>query len=180
MEIKDILKMNPESECKISYYYTQEWNRCYYQLDEGKNLNPNDLPKLEEKYLFVDSGEHLINDDMDLVFDPKQEVLYEPSLYIEYEMIYSSKTFIKIFQKKIKELINSDDSNIDMDTDIDEADLWDELELLYHSRQFFNDLGYLLECNDFVKIEESDDNSYLWFTSTGMNVGEAVLFFEEI
>ena len=58
MEIKDILKMNPESECKISYYYTQEWNRCYYQLDEGKNLNPNDLPKLEEKYLFVDSGEH--------------------------------------------------------------------------------------------------------------------------
>lgn len=180
MEIKDILKMNPESECKISYYYTQEWNRCYYQLDEGKNLNPNDLPKLEEKYLFVDSGEHLINDDMDLVFDPKQEVLYEPSLYIEYEMIYSSKTFIKIFQKKIKELINSDDSNIDMDTDIDEADLWDELELLYHSRQFFNDLGYLLECNDFVKIEESDDNSYLWFTSTGMNVGEAVLLFEEI
>tara|TARA_B110000238_G_C16062212_1_gene411045 strand:- start:307 stop:834 length:528 start_codon:yes stop_codon:yes gene_type:complete len=175
MEIKDILKMNPESECKITYNYQADYTKCYFQLDEGKNLNPNDLPKLDEKYVLDGGGEHLTNDKYELVFDSNEEILYKPNLYVDYTMIYNSKTFIKIIQKKIKELMDSDYIYIDDE----EYMLWEAIEV-YKQKGFIIDLCSQLKCDDVIKIEESEENPYLWFTYSGMDFGEGELLLEEI
>ena len=176
MEIKDILKMNPESECKITYNGSATWLKCYYQLinDSNVNLNPNDLPKLDEKYIY-DGGEHFKNENNDFVYDPNQEIKFEYELHIGFKEVISSKTFISQIQKKINELIESNE--IDIDDELDE--FWSIIGA-FKTRGFIDGLTYGVECKDYIKLEYKEDNPYLWFNSYQIGEEDGEVLFEEI
>jgi len=176
MEIKDILKMNPESECEITYNGSETWENCYYQLKNNSNINleSNDLPLLDDKYL-ADAGEGLKNNNGDFVYDPNQDIKFEEYLDLNFKEIYTSKTFIGLIQAKIKELIDSDE--IDIDDELNE--LWDELGL-YHLRGFVSTISSAISCKDLIFSEQSEENLYLWFTSSQMDGNGGNILIEEI
>ena len=95
MEINELLKLNPNSECELKFTFTEEWKHCYYQLKNKSSpeLDPNNLPVLDEEYS-GDTGEPLLNDNDEEVFDPTQEIKYELYYEIEQSDTYKSKTFI--------------------------------------------------------------------------------------
>ena len=95
MDVNEILKMNPKSECKITYNGSEDWKNCYYQIknDTNKDLDLNKLPVLDDEYIH-DTGEPLYNDNNEEVFDPSQEIEYETYYTLEYKSVYKSKTFI--------------------------------------------------------------------------------------
>ena len=96
MDINELLKLNPNSECELKFTFTEEWKHCYYQLKNKSSpeLDPNNLPVLDEEYS-GDTGEPLLNDNDEEVFDPTQEIKYELYYEIEQSDIYKSKTFIR-------------------------------------------------------------------------------------
>ena len=69
MDGNEILKMNPKSECKITYSHTTEWRSCYYQIKNvtNKDLDLNKLPVLNNKYQ-NETGAPLFNDNNEQVF----------------------------------------------------------------------------------------------------------------
>jgi len=78
MDGNEILKMNPESECKITYNLSLTWGSCYYQIknDAKKDLDSNKLPVLNNEYQ-NETGAPLFNDNNEQVFDPSQEIEFE-------------------------------------------------------------------------------------------------------
>ena len=184
MGINEILKMDSNSDCKIHYDHCQEWNKCYYQqLDE--TLDPNNLPLLDKKY-HADAGDPFLNDKNEQVFDPSQEIEYTLDFDIECSLIYSSKTFIRLLQKKINELISSDEINIESD----ENELWDAMGFYYsddeevfmgETRGLVMNIAGLIGCDDLITIkEEVDDEGILWFSSVGTGNDQGGLFIEEL
>lgn len=175
-EIDEILKMNPKSECIITYEGYEEWKNCYYQIknDSNINLDPNKLPELDEKYM-NDSGDPLLNDEFDEVFDPSQEINYENDYTLQYKRVYKSKTFIGLFHTLIKKLIEHEIYNPEEDDSI-EFEVID----LYHGKGFIDDLCYKMGCDDVTCIEEKEDDELLWFTSSYKGFEHGDMTIEEI
>ena len=176
MDINAILEMDPKSECKIHYDGTEDWKHCYYQEKNESNadVDPNKLPVLDDEYLH-DTGEPLLNDDNQEVYDPTQEIQYELYHELGYKQIYSSKTFIGLIQKKIKELIDSGELS-------DESEDYEVLEALetQHGRGCLDELFYSIGCNDIECLEDSEDDSLLWFTSSQLDEEGGEIHIEEI
>ena len=176
IEIKDILKMNPESECNITYNGSESWDNCYYQLNNESNtsLELNDLPVLEDKF-FADTGKPLINDKEEYVYDPNQEIKFKQNLFLNFKQVYKSKSFIALIQNKIKELIKLNEISSNSEV----YELWEEMGL-DKSRVFVENLVYELNCNDLISESETQENLYLWFTSAQMSDEEGEFTIEEI
>tara|TARA_B100001287_G_scaffold235392_1_gene207529 strand:+ start:16697 stop:17227 length:531 start_codon:yes stop_codon:yes gene_type:complete len=176
MDINEILKMNPDSECKITYDGYEEWKNCYYQKknDSSVNLDTDKLPLLDDEYI-QDTGEPLYNDNNEEVFDPSQEIEYEYCYTMEYQTICKSKTLIGLLQNKIKELIDSGDYDPD-----DEYSEFSESLGIYHGRGFLDEFFYSVECNDIVILEEKEDDSLLWYTSSQLDEESGSISLEEI
>ena len=60
MNIKNILEIDSKKDCLIEYIYIEEWKQVNYQI-KGKEVDPNDLPVLDDKYICDDNGELLFN-----------------------------------------------------------------------------------------------------------------------
>ena len=176
MDIHGILEMDPKSECKMHYDGTEDWKNCYYQYKNESNaeVDPNNLPVLDDEYL-NDTGEPLFNDKDQEVYDPTQEVQYELYHELGYTQVYSSKTFIGLLQQKIKELIESDELSVDSD----EYEVLEALETS-HGRCCLDTLFYELGCKDIECLEDSDDDSLLWFTSSQLDLEGGEIYIEEI
>ena len=178
MDIKAILQMDPKSKCKIHYDGTEDWKHCYFQFknESNSNIDPNKLPLLDEEYL-NDTGEPLLNDDNQEVYDPEQEIEYERYHEIGYKQIYSSKNFIALMQKKLKELIDSgklSDESYDYE-------LFEALDLHQgHGRHCLDELFYEIGCKDADLEDESEDDSLLWFTSSQLDEEGGEIHVEEI
>ena len=176
MDINTILEMDPKSECKIHYDGTEEWKHCYYQYKNESNadVDPNKLPLLDDEYI-NDTGEPLLNDDDLYVYDPTQEIQYETYLEVGYKQLYSSKTFIGLIQKKIKELIDSGELS-------EESEEYEVLEALetQHGSGCIDELFFTIKCNDIECLENSEDDSLLWFTSSQLDEEDGVIHIEEI
>lgn len=176
MDVTEILKMNPESKCKITYEGSEEWKHCYHQFknDSHKDLDVNSLPLLDDEYI-GDTGEPLLNDKHNEVFDPTQEIEYELYYSVEFEVSAKSKTFIGLFQKKIKEWIESG-----------EYDPEDELEYFLqdlgvcHGRGYFENLCYEIGCNDLENSEKKEDDTLLWYTSSQLDEETGEFSIQEI
>ena len=169
MNIKQVLELDPKDEYEICYSGHKIWKHSYFQMSdsyEENEVDPNDLPVLDDKYINEDAGELLYNDKGEAVFDPQEEIKYESDFEMEYEMIYKSKTFIGLFQEKIKELeLETDDNGNVCDNEI-----LDKL-MIHHGVGFIESLFDSVKCNDKVCILEnwgdlSDHPYLLWFTST--------------
>lgn len=180
MDINEILNMDPKSECKIHYDATEDWKNCYYQYKNESNadVDPNKLPVLDDEYLH-DTGEPLFNDKYEAVYDPTQEIHYELYYGLGYQQVYSSKTFIGLFQKKIKELIKSGELEADDDGDFEMYELKEALGA-YHGRGFVDEITYGVGCKDLVYIEDSEDDKLLWFTSSQLDLESGEIWIEEI
>ena len=178
MDIEGILKMDPKSECKITYDGYYEWKHVYYQNKGSTDLNPNDLPLLDDEYLH-DGGTPLYNDNNEEVFDPTQKIEYETFLSIPWGYVYTSKTFIGLLQKNINEFIDSLDQEVG-----DEYDDWELIEWLgtrKGSRGAIEDIAYSIGCKDLKQISEYDDEeSYLWFTSSQLDEEGGDISIEEL
>jgi hypothetical protein len=176
MDINAILEMDPNSECEIHYDGTEDWKHCYFQYinESNADVDPNKLPLLDDEYL-NDTGEPLLNDDNQEVYDPTQEIQYELYHELGYKQIYWSKTFIGLLQKKIKELIDSGELS-------DESDDYEVLEALetQRGRCCLEELFYSIGCNDIKCLEDSDDDSLLWFTSSQLDIEGGEIHIEEI
>lgn len=165
INIKDILELDIKEESVIEYYYTEVWKQAYFQ-NMHKKIDPNSLPILDKKYLCDDNGELLYNNKGEAVFDPNQEIKYEFQLDKSYTRIYKSKNFIGLFKEKIRDLEIDDDGNCDryelmecLDLDFDyDFPVDDFLHI------FFSKIG----CDNFC-IEDSEDNQFLWFSSTQLD-----------
>jgi len=196
MQLDEILKMNPKSECKIHFEGGEYWRDCSFQYapeitDIGIG-DVNDLPLLDDEYL-EDAGSPLYNDNNQAVYDPNEEIEYEDSLKLIFKGVYTSKTFISLMQKKIKEVLK--DSEVDpYDDDYD-----DGLQMVLEEMDINFGAGILdmlkdeIKCNDLVCIEEIGVQNYytkipglesemelLWFTSSQLDEEYAEIFFEEI
>jgi hypothetical protein len=179
MKIKEVLELDPKKEYEIWYSGHNIWKQAYYQ-ESGyyleKEINPNDLPVLDNEYR-SDTGELLYNDKGEAVFDPTQEIQYEFQLEREYEKIYKSKTFIRLFQEKIKELeLETDDEG-----NCDDNEIMEKL-MIKHGIGFLEELFDSVGCNDQVCIEDDDgrispNDWLLWYSSTLLDdeYGELVI-----
>tara|TARA_B100000959_G_C14688707_1_gene503757 strand:+ start:103 stop:642 length:540 start_codon:yes stop_codon:yes gene_type:complete len=171
--------MDSKSECKITYDGYYEWKHVYYQNKGSTDLNPNDLPLLDDEYL-NDTGTPLYNDNNEEVFDPTQKIEYDTFLSIPWGYVYTSKTFIGLLQKAIKEF--RDEVEVE---DVDNED-WEFLEWLdcdpeVRSRGAIEDIAYSIGCKDLKQISEYDEEeSYLWFTSSQLDEEGADYEFEEL
>tara|TARA_B110000240_G_scaffold194462_1_gene242156 strand:- start:649 stop:1197 length:549 start_codon:yes stop_codon:yes gene_type:complete len=165
MNIKNILEIDSKKDCLIEYIYIEEWKQVNYQI-KGKEVDPNDLPVLDDKYICDDNGELLFNNKDEAVFDPEQEIKYAFLMQKEYKRIYKSKNFIGLFQEKIKELEIDDEGNCD------EYELMECLNLDYDYDFPVDDFLNLLFSSissDNICIEDSEDNHFLWFSSTQLD-----------
>ena len=182
MDVNEILKMNPKSECKITYNGSEDWKNCYYQIknDTNKDLDLNKLPVLDDEYIH-DTGEPLYNDNNEEVFDPSQEIEYETYYTLEYKSVYKSKTFIGLLQTKIKELIDS--GEYDLEDEYSDSDLESvlcEIGGWGYGRGFLDELTYLIGCNDLELVEEKEDDTLLWYTSSQLDGENGYILIEEI
>jgi len=174
MNIKEVLELDPKKEYEILYSATNVWKQAYFQRKENE-IDPNDLPILDNEYL-GHTGELLTNNKGEAVFDPTQEIEYDFQLELEYEKIYKSKTFIGLFQEKIKEL----DLETDDEGNCNEDELMEELNVYKHGPGFLEELFDSVGCNDQVCIEDNEgelDEWLLWYSSTLLDdeLGELVI-----
>lgn len=177
---KEILDLDPEIEYKITYNIIAAWSKCYFQNKNESNskLDPNKLPLLDDEYLGDGHGEPLANDNGDVVFDPTQEIKYELDLYLDFEHSITSKTFVKLLQNKIKELLDSGD----LEDDFDGYEFSDALGVGGYNPGFLGDLAYMVECDDLIDLGQSEDSDHLlWFTADFLDSHEeASIEFEPI
>ena len=176
--IQEILDMNPKSECKIYFTFTEEWEYSHYQY---KNENsdwpdPNKLPLLNlDDYDIGEGGDGpLLNDNDEVVYDPSMDIL-ENNIF-EQEWIYTSKSFITLAQKKIKNLIDSGELSSESDEDEILAAL--EVEKNVDSiMELFDSIG----CDDYKIVERKNDfDNILWFTAWEIQSEFCAFSFEEI
>lgn len=180
MDINIILKMNPESECKITYIFFEEWSQCYFQTrnESHKDIDTNKLPVLNDSFTGDCELVLLCNDEEEYVFDPSQEIEYETFYDNEIKFVYKSKTFVGLLQKQINELIkigeyDLDDENSDFFSCID----------ISHSPDFLFSLCANIFCNDIIRIKDEDYNGYdkfLWLFASQLDTEYGELYIEEI
>jgi len=180
MDVNEILKMNPDSKCKIIYEGSEEWKHCYHQFknDNHKDLDVNSLPLLDDEYL-GDTGEPLYNDDGNEVFDPTQEIEYELYYPIDFEISAESKTFISLLQNKIKEWIESGE----FDPEDEYADFSEFLQEdigVYNGRGYIDNLCDVIGCSDLENLNEKEDETLLWFTSSQLDEENGEVSIQEI
>lgn len=178
MEVEEILSLNPKSECKITLTFREEWKHCYHQFKNKSNadVDPNKLPLLDDEYL-NDTGEPLENDDGQEVYDPTQEIHYERMFEVQVYEVYTSKTFIKILQKKVKDLISSGELSEDSDSD----EVKEVFEM--HSSWGADSLGgsLLNGCEDLVCVKNINEyDNLLWCTSSQLDEEETYFDINEI
>lgn len=181
-------KMGPSKKDKaeklgISLVSEKEFIEQYVN-NNSSDLDPNDLPVLDDEYL-GDAGEPLCNDNNEEVFDPTQEIKYEFLLPTYFVQVYSSKTFIGLFQEKIKELIKSGELETDDDGDFEEYELMEALGTypeseISHGRGFVDAITYEVGCKDLVYTEKSEEDELLWFTSSQLDEEGGQIWIEEI
>ena len=177
MEITDILNLDSNSTCRIEFTFVEEWDNCYYQLKQEShaNINTNKLPVLNDEYL-ADTGEPLYNENNEEVYDPEQEIKYESSLSFEQKDVYTSKSFIKLAQNRIKDLIKSGDLSLESDNyellmALGGVQAMDTMAEIFHS----------LRCNDSQIVENYNEyDSILWFTSYQLDAEDVSIWIEEI
>jgi len=185
MDVEEILEMNPDSECRITITYREEWRNCYFQWKDESNskLDPNKLPLLDDEYI-GDTGDPLYNNNNEEVFDPTKEIHYETFFEVNLLEIYSSKTFISLLQKKINTLIESGELSKD-------SDYYEVREFLIPDRcsleELFSSWGvdsmFILEvdCEDLVRLKYVNEyDKILWSTSLQLEEEEINFNVEEI
>tara|TARA_B110000003_G_scaffold68351_1_gene69418 strand:- start:703 stop:1764 length:1062 start_codon:yes stop_codon:yes gene_type:complete len=165
INIKDILGLDTKKESVIEYNYTEVWKQAYFQ-NMHKKIDPNSLPTLDDKYLCDDNGDLLCNNKGEAVFDPNQEIKYEFQLEKDYKRIYKSKNFIGLFKEKIRDLEIDDDGNCDKYELMECLDL--DFDYDFPVDDFLHILFSKIGC-DNVCIEDSEDNNFLWFSSTQLD-----------
>ena len=178
MDVKDILDFDPNYECKIKLVFREEWKNCHHQFKNKSNtdLDPNTLPLLDDEYL-GETGEPLYNDKNEEVYDPTQEIHYQTYFEVTQYEVYSSKTFINSLQKRIKDLIDSEELSEDSDSD--------EVKEIFemHSSWGPDSLGgNLLDCGeDLTLLEQVNEyDNLLWCTSSQLDEEETYFEIEEI
>ena len=167
MDINELLKLNPNSECELKFTFTEEWKHCYYQLKNKSSpeLDPNNLPVLDEEYS-GDTGESLLNDNDEEVFDPTQEIKYELYYEIEQSDTYKSKTFIGLLQENIKDLINSGE----LSSDSEQYELMDALDIQFDPNYSAITFFEAINCDDSEHLENINEyDSLLWCTSSQLD-----------
>ena len=175
MEVSEILSMDPSSECKIIFNFSEEWKHCYYQKknESSSELDPDNLPLLDEEY-HGDTGEPFCNSKGQEVFDPTQEIEYELYYEVSATSTYSSKTFTGLLQKKINDLIESGD----LSTESEEYEVMEALGL-YANPEAIMELFDSIECEDYKCLKEkSDYDSLLWCTSSQLDEENISFSFE--
>lgn len=176
MNVAKILAMNPNSECRINFSFNEEWKSCYYQYKTNSKLNPNDLPTLDEKYL-GDTGEPLLNDNNQEVYDPSQKIEYKTYFEVKQKEVYTSKSIISLLQEKIKEKLESGElsknsNQEEMLQSLDVYDICPESSVL-----LFKAIG----CSDYKKLESKNEyDNILWCTSTQLDEEYVIFSLEEI
>lgn len=175
MNVAKILAMNPNSECRINFSFNEGWKSCYYQRKTNSKLNPNDLPILDEKYL-SETGEPLLNDDNQEVYDPSQKIEYKSYFEVKQKEVYTSKSLISLLQEKIKENLESDElsKNSNQEEILQSLGVYDicpeSCVLLFEA----------IGCNDYKKLESKNEyDDILWCTSTQLDE-EYVIFNLEV
>lgn len=179
MDVNDILKMDPKSDCKIYFTFTEEWGSCYYQPKQKSNsdLDPNKLPLLEEQYMQEEAGEPLCNDKNQYVYDPTQEIKYENYMEVDQIDVYTSKSFIELIQKKIHELIDSGE----ISSDSDNNELLEALEVYASPEDAVMELFSSVECNDFINVERKNGyDDLLWCLAMQIESEHCSFSLEEI
>lgn len=178
MDVQEILDLNPNSDCKIKLVFREEWKNCHYQFKNKShnNLNVNKLPLLDDKYL-NDTGEPLLNDDNQEVYDATQEIHYERYLEVTQHLVYSSKSFISSLQKRVKDLIES--GELSEDSDSDEVK---EIFEMFSSWGPDSLGGNLLDSvEDLILLENVNQyDNILWLTSSQLDEEETYFEIEEI
>ena len=178
MNVEDILSLNPEAECEIELTFFEDWKHCYYQFKNKSNadIDPNKLPLLDKKYI-GGTGEPLLNNDSREVYDPTQEIhdklFYEVLIY----EVFTSKTFIKILQKKVRDLISSGELSEDSDS-CEVKEIFD-----MHVSWGPDSLGgSLLDgCKDLVSVKSKNEyDSLLWITASKLHREETCFYINEI
>ena len=176
MNVAKILEMNPDSECRINFSFNEEWKSCYYQYKTNSKLNPNDLPTLDEKYL-ADTGEPLLNDNKQEVYDPSQKIEYKKYFEVKQKEVYSSKTIISLLQEKIKEKLESGElsKNANQEEMLQSLGVYDicpeSCVLLFEA----------IGCSDYKKLESKNEyDNILWCTSTQLDEEYVIFNIEEI
>lgn len=177
MDVEEILEMNPDSECRITITFREEWKNCYFQWKDESNskLDPNKLPLLDDEYI-GDTGEPLYNNNDEEVFDPSKEIHYETFFEVNQLHIYSSKTFISLLQKKINTLIESGELSKDSDS-------YEVRELLMEPASYGPDsMGVPeVDCEDLVYLKGVNEyDKILWCTSLQLDEEEVNFNVEEI
>lgn len=176
MNVGKILGMNPNSDCRVSFSFTEEWKSCYYQNKTSSKLNLNTLPLLKEDYI-QDTGEPLLNDNNQKVYDPSQEIQHQKYLEVNQKEVYSSKTVIGLLQEKIKDKLDSGELYKDSKQDeillaLKVYDTCPESIIL-----FFKSLG----CDDYKNLERKNEyDNLLWTSSTQLEDEYVVFSLDEI
>jgi len=181
-EWKEILNLDPEVEYKITFSAVEEWANSYFQNknEANTNVDPKNLPILDDDYYpNGDFGEGLYNEDDEPVYDPKQKIHYESTLKLKFERVFSSKTLVKLLQNKIKELIDSDDSFLEIDSD---GYIFNEELDISYNQVYIDNLAYMVGCSDLVELEKSGPgDDLLWFLAAYLDiVRDAKIQFELI
>jgi len=179
MDLNKILKMNPKSECKITYDGYYRWSSVYYQLKESNDIDVNTLPLLDEKYM-NEAGDALYNNNQEEVYNPNQEIKHENTFFqIPWRYVYTSKSLIGLLQKKINEFIDEETPDIN-----DEYVFGEFLEWLGTSlgtRGAIDDIAYFLKCKDLNQILQQDgEDEYLWYTAAQMEEEGGEIIIEEL
>ena len=169
MNLEEILKLNPNSSCRIYQDFTEEWKHCYFQYKNESNskLDPNNLPLLDDQYI-GETGDLLYNDNKEEVFDPKQEIHEERYLEIVTRREFTSFEFIKLIQEKIKELKEQENDCTEL------TDLFD-----LRGRESVFDLCEEIVCKDLKFIDEKEDENILWFSSLEIDTEHSDIRIEE-
>ena len=176
MDVGKILGMNPNSDCRVSFSFTEEWKSCYYQNKTGSEFNLNTLPLLKEDYI-QDTGEPLLNDNNQEVYDPSQKIQHQKYLEVNQKEVYSSKTVIGLLQEKIKGKLDSGELHKDSKQDeillaLEVYDTCPESIIL-----FFKSLG----CDDYKNLERKNEyDNLLWTSSTQLEDEYVVFSLDEI
>ena len=179
MDVKNILEMNPKSECKIYFTFTEEWEHSHHQY---KNENsdwpdPNKLPLLNlDQYDIGEAGDGpLLNDNDEVVYDPTMDIIEDHYIF-EQEWIYTSKSFITLAQKKIKNLIDSGE----LSSESDEDEILEALEVRSNVdsiMELFDSIG----CDDYKIVERKNDfDNMLWFTASEIQTEFCNFSIEEV
>lgn len=176
MNVAKILAMNPNSEHRINFSFNEEWKSCYYQYKTNSKLNPNNLPTLDEKYL-GDTGEPLLNDNNQEVYDPSQKIEYKTYFKVKQKEVYTSKSIISLLQEKIKEKLESGE----LSKNSNQEELLQSLGVYDICPESSVLLFKAIGCNDYKKLESKNEyDNILWCTSTQLDEEYIIFSLEEI